>query len=612
MNILGISAYYHDSASSLIVDGRIAAAAQEERFTRRKHDPNLPVNAMHYCLDAAGIKPHQLDAVCYYYNPFLTLDRWLKNCIAEGPGSEKLIEKTFQSMFARKLWIADDIKAALDGWTSKQKLLVCEHHLSHAASAFYPSPFQSAAIITVDGVGEWATTTIGAGNGNKLRILKQINYPHSLGLLYSAVTYFCGFKVNSGEYKLMGLAPYGEPKYYNTILNQLIEVKDDGSFRLNLQHFAYTKDIVMTDDHFAGLFNGPRRQPESAITRREMDLAASVQKVTEEILIKMARTARQITGEKHLCLAGGVALNCVANGKLLREKIFDGIWIQPAAGDAGGSLGCALYAYYSYFDHNRQTGSRDTQQNSYLGPEYSSDEIISFLDAKKIPYIRFASKEDLAVRVAELLANNQAIGLCIGRMEFGPRALGNRSIIANPMTSGMQAKLNLKIKFRESFRPFAPTVLKEKCFQYFDLDSESPYMLLVAPVRENLRRPFDLSTMLSQSSEDMLPVVNADRSTVPAVTHVDYTARIQTISREDNAFYYRIIAEFEKLTDCAVIVNTSFNVRGEPIVCTPAQAYLCFMRTDLDVLVLEDCILLKSEQPPLDNDTDWRSEYELD
>jgi carbamoyltransferase len=612
MNILGISSYYHDSAASLIINGDIVAAAQEERFTRKKHDPGLPVHAMEYCLAFAGLKSSQLDAVCYYDNPFLTLDRWLRNCIAEGRNSEKLIEKSFESIFSRKLWIHEALGNALGTMGKKEKLLVCEHHISHASSAFYPSPFKSSAIITIDGVGEWATTTIGIGSGNDLKILKQINYPHSLGLLYSAMTYFCGFKVNSGEYKLMGLAPYGEARYYNTILDKLIEVKDDGSYRLNMQYFAYARDTVMTDDEFGGLFDGPRRHPESPITRREMDLAASIQKVTEDIMIKMARTARKITGEKNLCLAGGVALNCVANGKIFREKIFDQIWIQPAAGDAGGSLGCALYAYYHYYHNERNPGKHDTQKNSYLGPEYSAGKIAKYLDNKKIPYHRFESKDSLAACVARLLADDNAIGLFAGRMEFGPRALGNRSIIANPQIAGMQSKLNLKIKFRESFRPFAPTVLYERLGKYFDLDRESPYMLLVAQIRENLRLPFDLQAMLTKSAQDMLPIVNEDRSTIPAVTHVDYTARIQTITKADNPFYCSIIEEFEKLTGCAVIVNTSFNVRGEPIVCTAEQAYLCFMRTGLDVLVLEDCLLFKNEQQALEDDADWRNDYELD
>ncbi len=612
MNILGISALYHDSAASLIVDGEIIAAAQEERFTRNKHDANLPVNAIRYCLDHADLIPEELDAVCYYDNPLLTLDRWLKNCVAEGQRSEKLIEKSFQSIFSNKMWIHEAINAVLGGLGKKGKLLACEHHISHAASAFYPSPFKSAALITIDGVGEWATTTVGCGRDNELQIIKQINYPHSLGLLYSAMTYFCGFKVNSGEYKLMGLAPYGEACYYDAIMDNLIEVKEDGSYRLNTEYFTFTRDTSMTNDDFCGLFSGRRREAESPITKREMDLAASIQKVTEEIIIKIARTARTITGEKYLCLAGGVALNCVANGKLLRENIFEDIWIQPASGDAGGSLGCALYAYHHYFNKERKIEIRDTQRNSYLGPKFSPDEIMCFLEAKKIKYRQIENREILAREVAALLAGNKAVGLLSGRMEFGPRSLGNRSIIANSMTSGMQSKLNLKIKFRESFRPFAPTVLAERAGQFFDLDKESPYMLLVAPVRENLRKPFNLQSMVEKNGENMLPVVNEDRSIIPAVTHVDYSARVQTINQADNPFYYAIIKEFERITGCPVVVNTSFNVRGEPIVCNPAQAYLCFMRTGLDALVLENCVIMKSEQSKLEDDANWRIEYELD
>lgn len=612
MKVLGISALYHDSAATLVVDGEIVAAAQEERFTRRKHDAALPVNAIGYCLEAGRLTAEQLDAVCYYDNPYLSLDRWLKNYVAEGQGSGKIIERSFPGLFSRKLWIHEAIKAAVGGLGRTGKLLVCEHHISHAASAFYPSPFEHAAILTVDGVGEWATTTIGIGKASEVTILKQLNFPHSLGLLYSALTYFCGFKVNSGEYKLMGLAPYGEPVYADLFKDKLIEVRADGSFHLNTEYFAFPRDSVMTDDFFGGLFEAPRRQPHSPITKREMDLAASIQKVTEEIILRLAGTARAVTGESQLCLSGGVALNCVANGKLAQTKLFERLWIQPAAGDAGGSLGCALYAYYHHFKNTRTVGSRDTMNGSYLGPSFAADDVQSFLDRKGAVYRRAADKSALARDIAKLLADNCAVGLFAGRMEFGPRALGNRSIIANPMTSGMQARLNLKIKFRESFRPFAPTVLAERAGRYFEIDQESPYMLLVAPVREELRKPFDLQALLEQSGADMLPIVNQDRSTIPAVTHVDYSARVQTVAQEDNPFYHAIIAEFERLAGCAVIVNTSFNVRGEPIVGTPEQAYLCFMRTGLDALILEDFILLKSEQPPFADDPDWRAQYELD
>ena len=612
MNVLGISAYYHDSAASLIRDGEIVAAAQEERFTRRKHDHGLPVQAINFCLETGGLKPHDLDAVCYYDNPFLTLDRWLKNCIQEGDGSKKLIEKSFSSLFAERLWVHDAIRETLGCLGKKGKLFVCEHHISHAGSAFYPSPFSSAAIMTVDGVGEWATTTIGVGNKNEVEILRQISYPHSLGLLYSAMTYFCGFKVNSGEYKLMGLAPYGEPKYVDLIKDHLIEIKEDGSYRLNTTYFAFTRDTAMTDDYFSGLFAGRRREADAPITRREMDLAASVQNVTEEVIIRMAKTAKKITGETKLCLAGGVALNCVANGKLLKEKIFDDLWIQPAAGDAGGSLGCALYFYYHCSGKQRATGVRDMQKNSYLGPGFSLNEIQHYLDSNGITYRLFGDKQALAAEIAERLADNNTIGLFSGRMEFGPRALGNRSIIANPMTGGMQSKLNVKIKFRESFRPFAPTVLSESVSRYFDLDQESPYMLLVAEVKEGLRRSFDLTELFAENGDDMLPIVNKERSTIPAVTHVDFTARVQTISEDDNPFYYGIIKAFERITGCSVLVNTSFNVRGEPIVCSPQQAYACFMHTDLDVLVLENFLILKSDQNPMLQGMDWRNEYEPD
>ena len=612
MNILGVSALYHDSAAALVVDGEIVAAAQEERFTRRKHDAGLPVKAIDSCLETAGLTADKLDAVCYSDNPYLTLDRWLKNCVAEGQGSEKIVEKTFPSIFSKKIWVHEALRDALGGLGKTGKLLVCEHHVSHAASAFYPSPFEHSAIVTIDGVGEWATTTIGVGKDHEITILKQINYPHSLGLLYSAMTYFCGFKVNSGEYKLMGLAPYGEPVYYDLIKDNLIEIRQDGSFRLHTERFAFTRDAVMTDDHFAGLFETPRRRAENPISKREMDLAASVQKITEEIVLKLARTARKLTGESQLCLAGGVALNCVANGKLAKERVFDRLWIQPASGDAGGSLGAALHAYHQHFRNPRKVGKRDSQKGSYLGPSFAPDRIQDFLDGKGVPYRRVEDKAVLARDVAKLLADDGAVGLFVGRMEFGPRALGNRSIIANPMSSGMQSRLNLKIKFRESFRPFAPAVLAERAGNYFEIDQESPYMLLVAPVREELRRPFDLKGMLRQGGEDMLPIVNQDRSTIPAVTHVDYSARVQTVAREDNPFFHAIIEEFERLTGCAVVVNTSFNVRGEPIVCTPEQAYLCFMRTGLDALVFEEFVLLKSEQPALDGDVDWRADYEPD
>lgn len=614
MNILGVSALYHDSSAALCINGNIVAAVQEERFTRKKFDSSIPINSINYCLDFAGISPSQLDAVIYYDNPILTMDRWLKNCIALGEKSEKIIEKSFMSIYSKKLWLHKQIEQAVGGLGKHGKLLVCEHHISHAASAFYPSPFMNSAIITLDGVGEWATTTIGVGHDTNINILNQINYPHSLGLLYSAFTYFCGFKVNSGEYKLMGLAPYGEPKYYDKILENLIEVKSDGSYKLNIDYFAYVNDNVMTDNRFEELFGCKRREAESVITKIQMDLAASVQKVTEDIIIKMATYAKKLTGEKNLTLAGGVALNCVANGKLLRENIFENIWIQPAASDAGGSIGAALYAYYRFFGQDRQVSlnNRDTQKGSYLGPSFTNEEIKSYLDTNKCKYYHFVNKQELYEKVAQLLSENKVIGLFNGRMEFGPRALGARSIIANPMSRDMQSKLNLKIKFRESFRPFAPSVLSDKINKYFDLDVESPYMLLVAQVKDNIKTEFNLKNIINENNYDMLKVVNDIRSEIPSVTHVDYSARIQSVNGSDNQAYYAIIKAFEKITGCSVIVNTSFNVRGEPIVCTPQDAYRCFMRTDMDVLVLENCILYKEDQPLFSDNIDWRKEYELD
>lgn len=612
MRILGISALYHDSAAALIVDGDIVAAAQEERFTRRKHDPGLPARAIRYCLATAAIEARDLDAVCYYENPLLVLDRWLKNSIAEGNRAEGIVEKTFERFFSDRLWVHDRLRESLGGFGKHGKLLVCEHHTSHAASAFFPSPFESAAVLTLDGVGEWATTTIGTGCAHNITVLKQINYPHSLGLLYSAVTYFCGFKVNSGEYKLMGLAPYGKPVFYDLIREKLIDVKPDGSFRLKTDFFAFTHKNTMTDDHFGGLFAEPRRKPEQPITQREMDLAASVQKVTEEIVVQLARTAQQITGSRNLCLAGGVALNCVANGQLLRQRLFDDIWIQPAAGDAGTAVGCALYAYHTLFGKPRSPTRPDSQHGSYLGPVFSDDQIDAFLKERGAPFRRFDDKQSLAREVAMLVSQDRAIGLFSGRMEFGPRALGSRSIVANPMSPQMQSRLNLKIKFRESFRPFAPAVLAEKAAMYFAIDRPSPYMLLVAPVRDEIRRAFDLEAFIDRTQGDMLPIVNEPRSTIPAVTHVDYSARVQTVSAESNPFLRSLLQEFDRLTGCPVIINTSFNVRGEPIVCSPEDAYMCFMRTGLDALVLENCLLLKEEQPAIEEDTDWRAAYELD
>jgi carbamoyltransferase len=613
MKVLGISALYHDSAAALCNNGEIIAAAQEERFTRRKHDPSIPKRAINYCLQEGRITSADLDAVVYYDNPLLTLDRWLKNCSALGEHSYKLIEKSFDSIFSDKLWVHNLIKHAVGGLGKHGKLLICEHHVSHAASAFYPSPYKSAAIVTVDGVGEWATTTIGHGHGRDLEIIKQINYPHSLGLLYSAFTYFCGFKINSGEYKLMGLAPYGEPIFYQKIKDTLIDIKDDGSYRLNLDYFRYHRENATVGDEFEELFGGPPRQGEGLITKREMDLAASIQKVTEEVMVKMAIHTQKITGEKNLCLSGGVALNCVANGTIHARRIFDHIWIQPASGDAGGALGAALYTTYKLSRRERAIPVRDTQKGSYLGPCFSKDGIRSFLKSRQAKYSVAATPEELSSKVAGMLAEGNIVGFFSGRMEFGPRALGARSILGNPMLPDMQQKLNVKIKFRESFRPFAPIVMSEKASDYFEFDGESPYMLLTALVRKELRKPFDLRNFISEASgENMLPAVKQARSTIPAVTHVDYSARLQTVNRLDHPILHQILSDFEKITGCAVLVNTSFNVRGEPIVCTPEDAYLCFMRTDMDVLVLEDCILLKEDQEALTEDINWREKYGLD
>lgn len=610
MFILGVSALYHDSAAAIIEDGKIIAAVQEERFSRKKHDNRIPENAIIYCLKAAGKTMEELDAVVYYDNPLLTLDRFIKNAQALGAESDSLIERTHDGMFAERLWISEHMRKRFGKLGKEDKLLVCEHHISHAASAFYPSPFESAAVLTIDGVGEWSTTTISHGVNNKLELVEELQYPHSLGLIYSAFTAFCGFKVNSGDYKFMGLAPYGEPVYYDIIKEKLIDIKPDGSFKVNLEYFDYYKSEYMTNDKFAELFGGPKREMESTITKREMDIAASAQKVTEEIVVALARHAKEVTGEKNLCMAGGVALNCVANGKIVDEGIFDNIWIQPAAGDAGGALGCALYAAYEKYNLTRVVMPNDSQQGSYLGPEYSREFVKKFLDDNGYVYHDYG--KDVNKEVAKLLAEENIIGRCSGRMEFGPRALGNRSIIADPRSEKMQSKLNLKIKYRESFRPFAPSVLEEEISDYFEIPCPSPYMLLVEPVKKERQLPFDRDAMLQAKDFDMLPVVNAKRSDIPAVTHVDYSARIQSVSKERNPEYYDLIKEFKKATGCGVIVNTSFNVRGEPIVCTPEDAYKCFMRTEMDVLVLGEFVLLKGEQPEFEDKGDWRSEYELD
>lgn len=615
MLVLGISALYHDSAAVLVSDGEILAAAQEERFTRKKFDSGIPLKAIEYCLNTGNITADQLDQVVYYDDPLLTLDRFLKNLVMTNSGQDRqdLISLSFDQLFHERLWVHDLIRKVLKPYFDKgKKLMTANHHISHAASAFYPSPFESAAILTLDGVGEWATTTIGRGCGNKIELIQEIDYPHSIGLLYSALSYFCGFKVNSGEYKFMGLAPYGEPIYYQTIMEHLIDLKADGSYQLNLDYFDFQNGRSMVSDKMNDLFGGPRREFESSITKREMDIAASAQKVTEEIIIRMAKHSRELTDEKNLVLAGGVALNCVANGKLMREGIFENIWIQPAAGDSGGALGAALHGYYTHSGAQRVVKERGSQSGSYLGPSFSADEIREFLDKTHCVYQEYTDFSLLYHDLAELISQKKIVGFFNGRMEFGPRALGGRSILANPRDKEMQSKLNLKIKYRESFRPFAPSVLAEKVGEYFEMDYESPYMLFVAEVAEKRRKKFEIRDHITQENADMLPVVNMERSDIPAVTHVDFSARVQTVQRDDNPAYYQLIREFEKLTGCAVVVNTSFNVRGEPIVCTPEDAYVCFMRTDMDVLALENFVLFKSEQPEFHEQADWRLQYELD
>lgn len=615
MYILGISGLYHDSAAALVCDGKIVAAAQEERFTRIKHDAHMPVNAIKYCMEQGKVTASELDAVVYYDQPVLTLERFLKNALALGDSAGSLVDRTYQSMFSHKLWIHKQIEEVIGSLGKHGKLLVSKHHISHAASAFYPSPYKEAVIITVDGVGEWTTTAVGIGRNNHLELCEEICYPHSIGLLYSAFTYFCGFKVNSGDYKFMGLAPYGHPVYYDVIKEKMLDIKDDGSYRLNLSYFEfYSGGTMINEEKFAEIFHGGRRKPESKITQREMDIAASVQLLTEEIIISLARYAKEKYGAgiNNLVIAGGVGLNCVANGKLQKAGIFDDIWIQPAAGDAGGALGAALYAYYMYFGNGRVLEETDSQQGSLLGPCFSTIEIKEYLDKLKIPYYMCKTPDERSNIVAQLLADEKIIGLFQGRMEFGPRALGNRSIIADCRSPYMQSRINLKIKYRESFRPFAPIVLSEKSKEYFDLPCDSPYMLKVGNVKEKRRLDFELDKVLSESCGDMLKVVSQPRSDISAVTHVDYSARIQTVDKQKNPGLYNIMEAYYENTGCAVLVNTSFNVRGEPIVCDPVDAYKCFMRTDIDVLVLEDIILYKEEQPVFEENENWREKYALD
>jgi carbamoyltransferase len=604
MVILGLSCFYHDSAACLLREGRIVAAAQEERFTRKKHDPRFPVNAIKYCLEDAQITPDHLDYVVFYDKPFLTFERLLMSYLTVVPKGLRSWLEAMPLWLGKKLHVPKVVQKEI-GYEGE--VLFTEHHEAHAASAFYPSPFEEAAILTMDGVGEWATASYGIGKGNELRLMKELHFPDSLGLLYSAFTYFTGFKVNSGEYKLMGLAPYGKPVYRDLILNELIDVKEDGSLRLNLSYFDFLGGLRMTNKKFERLFGGPARKPEAEITEREMDIASSIQVVTEEIVMKMVRHLYKETKLKYLCLAGGVALNCVANGKILREGPFEDIWIQPAAGDAGGSLGAALSVWHRYLGKERIIDEiKDSQQGSYLGPSFPSEKTRNFLDAHQYPY------EVLPVRdrgriIAEQIAAGRIVGYMAGRMEFGPRALGARSILGDPRKVETQSVMNLKIKYRESFRPFAPTVLEDKVAEYFEIDRPSPYMLLVADVQKRRR--------LAQPSRDglgMMERLKSQRSDIPAVTHLDYSARLQTVNKRDKPDYYAVIAEFEKLTGCAVVVNTSFNVRGEPIICTPEDAYRCFMRTEMDTLVIEDFILYKEHQPPWKEGKEWRDKLILD
>lgn len=605
MNILGISAFYHDSAACLVRDGKIIAAAQEERFTRKKHDFNFPKNAISYCLKEGNIKPQDVDFVAFYDKPFIKFERILETYLAYAPLGIKSFIKSIPLWIKQKLFMKEFIKKELD---YDGTILFTEHHESHAASAFFPSPFQEAAFLTMDGVGEWATSSYGIGKDNTVTLLAEMRFPHSLGLLYSAFTYYTGFKVNSGEYKVMGLAPYGEPKYKNLILTELMDLKEDGSFKLNMEYFDYCVGLTMTSKKFEDLFGGPPRKPETLLTQREMDLARSIQEVTEEVMLRMARHIYHETGLQNLCLAGGVSLNCVGNGRILRESPFKNIWIQPAAGDAGGALGAALFVWYQYLENSRVADNRrDFQHGSYLGPEYKNGDIANYLQKNNIPYTELQDSE-IPDKIADLIAQKKVIGWFEGRMEFGPRALGARSIIGDARSPHMQELMNLKIKFRESFRPFAPSVLKERVSDYFEMDCESPYMLLVAPVKKELCRDMTDEEQ-KRFGLDKLHVV---RSTIPAITHVDYSARIQTVSRDDNPLFHDVIKKFDEKYGCPVVINTSFNVRGEPIVCTPEDAYLCFMRTNIDYLIMGNFLLDKTQQKPLEKDIDWRKQFELD
>ncbi|MGZ8796215.1 MAG: carbamoyltransferase family protein [Thermoanaerobaculia bacterium] len=606
MNIIGISAYYHDSAAALIRDGEIIAAAQEERFTRKKGDHRFPSQSLHYVLKAGGLgSVNDTDYLVFYDKPLIKFERLLSTYIAYAPSGVRSFIKAMPLWLKEKLHMPREIRK-LTGYEGK--ILFAQHHESHAASAFYPSPFSEAAIICFDGVGEWATTTVWTGKDSRISLHKEIRFPHSLGLLYSAFTYYTGFKVNSGEYKVMGLAPYGQPIHGDAIRKHLIEIRDDGSFRMNMKYFNYAQGLTMTNERFHRLFGGPPREPETHLTQRDLDLAASIQEVAEEVMLKIARNVAAETGQRNLCMAGGVALNCVGNGRILRDGSFDDIWIQPAAGDAGGSVGAALAVWHQYLGRPRASGlgpRLDAQQGSYLGPEYTRGEVESYLRSQSAPYT-IVEDDDLLPRVARMIAGGRIIGWFSGRMEFGPRALGARSIVGDARDPEMQKRMNLKIKFRESFRPFAPAVLAEHVHEWFDLDRPSPYMLLVADVKKD----HQIAMTGQQQKLFGIDKLNVKRSSIPAVTHVDYSARVQTVHRQTNPRFHGLLSEFHRITGCPVVVNTSFNVRGEPIVCTPDDAYHCFMNTDIDVLVLGNAILLKEEQPK--PATGARREFELD
>ncbi len=612
MKILGISAYYHDSAAALLCDGEVVAAAQEERFTRKKHDSGFPSNAIQYCLEEASTSLEHVDSVVFYDKPLVKFERLLETYLSYAPNGLRSFIQAMPVWLKEKLYLKATLRNELknilaDKTSTLPKLLFTEHHQSHAASAFYFSPFDRAAVMCLDGVGEWATTSTWLGHGRHLDALWEIDFPHSLGLLYSAFTYYTGFRVNSGEYKLMGLAPYGDPKYVDLILDNLLDLKDDGTFRLDMRYFNYCTGLTMTNKRFDALFGGPPRAAESELSQREMDIAASIQVVTEEVVLRLARTLHKETGETNLCLAGGVALNCVANGRVQREGPFENVWIQPAAGDAGGALGAAALAWHQLSEKERSSNGRDKMAGSYLGPSYSQAETMDQLDKYKANY-QILPDDELFPKLAEILDQENVVGWFQGRMEFGPRALGGRSIVGDPRSEKMQTVMNLKIKYRESFRPFAPSVLAERVSDYFEQEAESPYMLIVAPVQEKLRIP------ISDNDQKLFGIdrLNVKRSSLPAITHVDHSARVQTVHSETNPRYHSLLSAFDERTGCAVLVNTSFNVRGEPIVCTPDDAYRCFMRTEMDYLVIDNFVLKKTDQPEWQRDDSWKEEFELD